>query len=155
MAQIISIAAFDHAEPAERIAARLRAAGFHAEMLDETSAQKWQLYNLQPRAQFRVTVPEATAEEATRQLHEWDRAEPLLAGAIRCPQCQSLRVEYPQFSRRTLMGALPAALAAAGVIERDFFCTSCQFTWPEQENPAPDLDALGWSKGQPLVKGIG
>jgi hypothetical protein len=155
MAQIMSIAAFDYAEPAERVAIRLRDAGFKAEMHDETSAQKWQLYNLHPRAQFRVVVPEDTAEAVAAQLNEWDRAEQFLAGAIRCPQCQSLRVEYPQFSRRTLMGALPAALAAAGVIERDFFCTSCQFTWPEQETPVPELDALGWSKGKPLVKGVG
>ncbi len=151
----MSIAAFDHAEPAERLAVRLRDAGFKAEMLDETSAQKWQLYNLQPRAHFRVVVPEDTAEAVTQQLREWDRTEQAMAEAIRCPQCQSWRVEYPQFSRRTLMGALPAALAAAGVIERDFFCTSCQFTWPEQESLSPELDALGWSKDKPLVKGIG
>jgi len=151
----MSIAAFDYREPAEKLAARLREAGFHAEIQDESAAQKWQLYNLHPRAQIRVVVREEDALETTKQALAWNATDGCLATAVRCPECGSLRVEYPQFSRRTLMGALPAALAAAGVIERDFYCEACQFTWPEQETPPPDLDALWWSKGKPVVKGLG
>ncbi len=151
----MSIAAFDHLEPAEHLAARLREAGFHAEVQDESAAQKWQLYNMHPRAHLRVVVLEEDAVASTKQITAWDAADGALTGAARCPECGSLRVEYPQFSRRTLMGALPAALAAAGVIERDFYCEACQFTWPEHEAPKPDLDSLYWSKGKPVIKGLG
>lgn len=154
MAQLMSIAAFDHAEPAERLALRLREAGYQAEVQDESAAQKWQLYSLHPRAHIRVGVREEDVVEATKQITAWDKADGALAGATRCPECGSLRVEYPQFSRRTLMGALPAALAAAGVIERNFYCDACQFTWPEHETPKPDLDALWWSKDKPVIKGL-
>ena len=154
MAQLMSIAAFDHLEPAEKLAARLREAGFHAEVQNESAAQKWQLYNLHPRAHIRVVVREEDAVAATERAIAWDKADHALTGAVRCPECGSLRVEYPQFSRRTLMGALPAALAAAGVIERDFYSEACQFTWPEHETPVPDLDALWWSKDKPVIKGL-
>lgn len=154
MAQLMSIAAFDYLEPAERLAARLREAGFETEVQDESAAQKWQLYNLHPRLQFRVMTREENAVAVTKLINAWDAEDGALALAARCPECSSLRIEYPQFSRRTLMGALPAALAAAGVIERDFYCEACQFTWPEAESPMPELDALWWSKGKPVVKGL-
>lgn len=133
---------------------RLRDAGFQAEVHDESAAQKWQLYNMHPRAHIRVTAPEQDVVAMTKLINEWDAADGCLATAARCPECRSLRIEYPQFSRRTLMGALPAALAAAGVIERDFYCEACQYTWPEHETPIPDQDALWWSKGKPVIKGL-
>lgn len=154
MAQLMSIAAFDQMEPAEKLSARLREAGFHAEVTDESAAQKWQLYNLHPRAHIRVVVREDAVLAATRQALEWDQSDQILKGAARCPECGSLRVEYPQFSRRTLMGALPAALAAAGVIERDFYCEACQYTWPVEEAAKLDLDPLWWSKDKPVIKGL-
>lgn len=150
----MSIAAFDHLEPAEHLAVRLREAGFHAEVQNEAAAQKWQLYNMHPRAHIRVVVREEDAVATTKQIEAWHAADGCLATAARCPECGSLRVEYPQFSRRSLVGALPAALAAAGVIERDFYCEACQFTWPEHETPIPEQDALWWSKGKPVIKGL-
>ena len=38
-------------------------------------------------------------------------------------------------------------MAAAGVIERDYYCDDCHFTWPEQPpKPEPELDILNWPK---------
>src|SRR4030095_9378091 len=82
-----------------------------------------------------------------------DRTNGVLSQAVRCPECGSMRIEYPQFSRRTIMGALPSALAAAGVIERDFYCEACHFTWPaEPPKPGPNLDSLWWSKKDATVQ---
>jgi hypothetical protein len=56
-------------------------------------------------------------------------------------------VEYPQFSRRTVLGALPAIAAAAGVIEKDYYCEACHYTWPAEPPKAePEKDVLGWEK---------
>lgn len=154
MAQLMSIAAFDIPEPAEKLAKALREAGFFAEVQDESGEQKWKLFNLHPRAQVRVVVPEERAEAATDYIKTAHRTTNCLDGAAICPECGSLRVDYPQFSRRTIMGALPAALAAAGVIERDYYCEACHHTWSPETPVQPDLDSLWWSRGKPLVKGL-
>ena len=70
-----------------------------------------------------------------RRLKELDATEKVLRLAVCCPSCGSSQVEFPQFSRKTIVGAvLPALAAAAGIVERHFYCAACQFTWA----PAPD-----------------
>ncbi len=147
MDQYLTIASFNEREPADVLTDRLRAAGFNADVFDESAAQKWLLLNLTPRAHMRVRVPKDDGERAMQQLREWDAADGAMKDAVRCPQCGSSRIEYPQFSRRTLMGALPAAAAAAGIIERQFFCEACGFTWDGEPKEAPELDVLNWPKG--------
>ena len=147
MAQVTTIASFNETAPAEKLASRLREAGIDAEVRDESGEQKWKLYNLHPKAHIRVVIEESRTPEAESLLRQWHEADSALNQAIRCPECGSARIEYPQFSRRTIMGALPAALAAAGVIERDFYCESCHYTWPaEAAATEPELDPLGWPK---------
>jgi len=143
----MTIASFNETAPAEVLATRLREAGFAAEVRDESQEQKWKLYNLHPKAHIRVVIEEGRAAEAEAAMRQWHDVDGALAAAIRCPECGSARIEYPQFSRKTIMGAFPAALAAAGVIERDFYCEACHYTWPA-EPPAvePELDPLGWPK---------
>lgn len=148
MEQLLRVASFNETESAEAVATRLNQAGFHADVHDESDQQKWHLFNLAPRAHLHVRVPQDEEARVIAQLKEWIASgEDAAAKAVRCPECGSFRVEYPQFSRKTLMGALPAALAAAGVIERDYYCESCHFTWPAEPPKAdPDLDILNWSK---------
>jgi hypothetical protein len=143
----MTVISFSEMAPAESIAAKLREAGFYAEIRDESGEQKWLLFNRHPRFHMRVVVPEEQAEAAAAKLKEWDTPTSVLAGAARCPECGSFRVEFGQFSRRTIMGALPSVAAATGVIERSFYCESCHYTWPaEAPEPEPERDALNWSK---------
>lgn len=147
MAEFISIAAYNHIEPAQQLAVRLQEAGFRSEVFDESAEQKWHLFQLDPHAQFRVRVPEPNLQNAIEQLRSWEGSDPALAQAVHCPECTSTLVEYPQFSRRTIMGALPAIAAAAGIIERDYYCESCHFTWPaEAAKPEQEMDILNWPK---------
>ena len=148
MEQSLTVATFNDRAPADRLCARLREAGYNADLFDESSAQKWLLLNLKPRAQMRVRVPSDEGNRALQQLKDWE-AEGAMADAVRCPQCASSRIEYPQFSRRTLMSALPAAAAAAGIIERQFYCEACGFTWDAEPKPEPDLDVLNWPTAKP------
>src|ERR1700761_103334 len=147
MDEALTIAAFDSRQHADQLTSRLRASGFDADVFDESAAQKWLLLNLTPRAHMRVRVPKEEGERALKQIHEWDAEDSALAQAVRCPQCASSRIEYPQFSRRTLMSAFPAAAAAAGIIEKMFYCESCGFTWEADPKPAPEMDVLNWPKG--------
>jgi hypothetical protein len=147
MEQLITVATFNEREPADHIAVRFREAGIAAEVYDESHEQKWKLFNLHPRAHMRVRVHTAEESRALALMEEWKHTVPELAQAIKCPECGSSRIEFPQFSRRTIMGALPAALAATGVIAREYYCVSCHFTWPAETKPERELDALNWHKG--------
>jgi hypothetical protein len=147
MDQYLTIATFNERGPADQITDRLRAAGFNADVFDESHAQKWLLLNLKPRAHMRVRVPKDDGDRAMQQLRDWDAADGAMKDAVRCPQCASSRIEYPQFSRRTLMSAFPAAAAAAGIIDRQFYCEACGFTWEADPKAAPELDVLNWPKG--------
>jgi len=146
MEQNITVATFNDRAPAEKIAQRLRDAGFSADIYDESHEQKWKLFNMHPRAHMRVRVHSHEADAAHVLLKEWHATEGALAEAVHCPECGSSRIEFPQFSRRTIMGALPAALAATGVIAKEYYCEDCHFTWPEKPEVAPDLDILNWPK---------
>src|SRR4029453_743303 len=121
MEQLITVATFNDRDTADAIANRLREAGFSADVYDESNEQKWKLFNLKPRAHLRVRVHTSEEAGALRTLKSWDGDE-ALARAVHCPACGSSRIEFPQFSRRTIMGALPAALAATGLIGQEFYC---------------------------------
>ena len=146
MEQLITVATFNDRAPAEINALRLRAAGFSADIYDESHEQKWKLFNLHPRAHMRGRVHSGEEERAHVLLKEWHQTEGALNDAVHCPECGSSRIEFPQFSRRTLMGALPAALAATGVIAKEYYCEACHFTWPDVVAVPPELDVLNWPK---------
>ena len=148
----MTVATFSDLNVAEPIVHRLREAGVHAELRDETSELRWLQFNLQPRFHLRLLTAESDAEHATRLLNQWDQEDGALREAIRCPSCRSLRVEFSQFSRKTVMGALPAIAAASGLIDRSFYCETCHFTWPvDPPAPEPERDPLGWSKSEKLA----
>src|SRR3954463_11374575 len=146
MEEFLTIATFNDRTPADRLTTRLRAAGFNADVFDESQAQKWLLLNLTPRAHMRVRVLKEEGDRALKTLNEWDTADGAMRESVRCPQCRSSRIEYPQFSRRTLMSALPAAAAAAGIIDRQYYCEACGNTWEAEPKPPAELDVLNWPR---------
>jgi len=124
--------------------------GVEAGLLNETADQTLRFFTGKPHAQFRVTVLEENVERA---LAEFAKMQPLpperaqecpVTHVIRCPDCGSTQIEYPQFSRNTLVGALPSIASSMGMIEKDFFCRVCHFTWePPKDTPAaPPEEAM-------------
>lgn len=147
MDPLTKLAAFNEIEPAEALATRLRDSGIDASVHNESTQQNWQLWNLEPRAHLHVRVPTNEETRALGLLIAWVDEESSVIAAVRCPDCRSFKVEYPQFSRKTLLGSLPSAMAAAGVIDRSYYCDACHFTWaPEPPKKEPELDALNWPK---------
>jgi len=71
-------------------------------------------------------------------------ADGVLARAVVCPQCQSSRVEYPQFTRKFFTPRLGSLLCAIGMLRRGYYCCDCQFTWPAEARIEPERDDLGW-----------
>lgn len=150
MDALTKLAVFNDLAPAENLVRRLEESGVEVSVLDESSQQQWQLWNLAPRAHLHVRVAVESEGRARELMQAWIAQEGGDLGAVRCPECGSFKVEYPQFSRKTLLGALPSALAAAGVIERNYYCEACHFTWPDEAPKAePELDVLNWPKRKP------
>jgi predicted RNA-binding Zn-ribbon protein involved in translation (DUF1610 family) len=151
MEQLITVATFNEREPADHIAARLRETGINAEVYDESHEQRAKFLNLHPRAHMRVRVHSAEQTRAKALLDEWVGSESVLAQSVKCPECGSSQIEFPQFSRKTLMGALPAIAANFGVIAKEYYCESCHFTWPDEVKEEPDLDRLNWRKSDRVL----
>ncbi len=135
MSDHISIAAFDDEESAKALAARMDEEGIEAISSDDSVEQLLMFWNPHPRGEHHVLVPGQQLESALQWLRRLDASDPILSSAIRCPDCASTQVEYPQFSRKTIVGSLPAIGAALGIIDRQFYCASCHFTWSPTETP--------------------
>ena len=147
MEQVITVATFNERPPAETLKDRLIGAGLHAEVMDDSGAQAAFFVGSHPKAHMHVRVRKEEMERAESMLKEWE-PDGVMSEAVRCPQCASSRIEYPQFSRRTA-GSIPfAALAAMKVIPREYYCQACQFTWPDKAEEEVERDALNWPKAK-------
>jgi transposase-like protein len=126
------VALFSDRAKAEPLQKRLRDAGLSAEIHDELRLQKlW--FVSKPYTGIRLEVPADQFERAEQLLLDFDATEGALREAIRCPECRSLRVEYPQFTRKSLLTNLSLGLAAQlGLVEKDYYCQDCHFTWPRE-----------------------
>jgi hypothetical protein len=128
----VAIATFPNraqAEPAQR---RLAQAGIPCEIHDELRLEKLWFVG-KPAAGVRLEVPAEEFERAYSQLQEWDTTEGALRDAIRCPECKSFRVDYPQFTRKSFLPNLVMGLGAAvGVVEKEYYCEDCHYTWPKE-----------------------
>jgi hypothetical protein len=117
-----------NAEPVHR---RLVQAGFSATLNEGPRLTKlWLVSN--NTADVRVEVPADQFNRAEQLLLDWDSVGPELRQAIRCPECGSLQVDYPQYARHSLLTNLAMGLLAQlHLIERDYYCEECHFTWPK------------------------
>ncbi|MDB6020864.1 MAG: hypothetical protein JWQ04_721 [Pedosphaera sp.] len=125
----ITIATFNTPAQAEPLKRRLEEAHFHAEMRDESRMERlW--FVAHPLAGIRVKVPSSEYENARQLLRVWDTETGILREAVRCPECGSSRVEYPQHTRKFFLPNLLGLLSGLGLLEKEFYCDDCQYTWP-------------------------
>jgi hypothetical protein len=87
----------------------------------------------QPPGSVRLEVPDDQFGRAHQLLMEWDILEGSLRRAIRCPECRSLRIEYPQYTHKSMLPNLFVAFfITIGATEKEFYCHDCHFTWPRE-----------------------
>jgi hypothetical protein len=139
----VSLATFNELEPAQQLRERLQRAGIQAFIHDETKIERF-VYMSDPLAAFHVRVTQPDYEKSLRLVEEWDRADGALKSAIRCPECHSSRIEYPQVTRKFLTPRLVSVLIAMKILPREFYCFDCQYTWPVTMRVEPPRDLLGW-----------
>jgi hypothetical protein len=127
----MSVALFPDRATAEPLLHRLRQCGCEAEIHDELRLER--LWFVSPGgAGVRLEVPANQFERAEELLLGWDAVEDALRDAIRCPECRSLRVDYPQFTRKSLLTNLALGLSAElGLVSKQYYCEDCHLTWPK------------------------
>lgn len=126
----IPVALFSNSERAKPLQQRLHGANISAEVHGQSPlAIMW--FVPRREAGARLLVAADQFEGAEQHLREWD-SQGALRDAIRCPECKSLRVRYPQYAEHSLLTNLLAGLATVvGLVEKDYYCEDCHFTWPK------------------------
>jgi hypothetical protein len=107
-------------------------------MAARTYDDKWFRYFLflrPPRLTWRVQVRKNHFEGVTELLRS--KAPSLLEKAVHCPACGSLRVNYPQMTRKFIV---PTILLHLGIIFRfidhECYCETCHEMWNLPERAA-------------------
>jgi len=128
----IPVVTFSHRAKAEPLQRRLVESGLQAEIHDELRLEKlW--FVSKPAAGVRIEVPAHQIERACQLALAWDAAERALCDAIRCPECKSLRVDYPQFTRKSIFTNLAMGLMAElRLVDKEYYCQDCHYTWPKE-----------------------
>ena len=130
----MTVALFPNHASAEPLRKRLADGGIHAEIHDELKLEKlW--YVSKNESGVRLEVPADQFERAENILLE-PETETVTRGAIRCPECGSLRIQYPQVTQKSMLTNLFMGLAAqAHLVERHYYCEECHCTWPHDPTP--------------------
>jgi len=131
---MVTVATFNEPSKAEPLKQKLEKAGIHAEICDE-SRYEWVWFVTKPVAGIRLKVHKKDFEKARQRIREWDAGEGILRDAVRCPQCSSSRVEYPQFTRKFFLPNLVGLASLLHIIDKEFYCQECEYMWPKEARP--------------------
>jgi DNA-directed RNA polymerase subunit M/transcription elongation factor TFIIS len=138
-----NLAVFEKETDARELEATLRSRGFEARTHNDRG---WQLlwFFAPPRATFRVQVGAKDAAAVHQYVASESAAAFLAQRALHCPSCGSLKVQYPQMTRRFIM---PTILMDFGIlfrlVEHQAYCEECHYTWPLQKGaPQPTRELV-------------
>jgi hypothetical protein len=130
---MVTIATFNEPEKAKRLKQRFQESGVRADAHNERYLQGVAFMS-KPQASAKVMVEDADFERAHDLMIEWESSDPEIAAAmIRCPQCGSSNIEYPQMTRKFLTPAVMGLLCAIRIIPKEFYCHDCHYTWSNEE----------------------
>ena len=129
---MVTIATFNEAAKAKHLKTRFHEAGVKADIHNEGRLQK-AAFMSEPQANAKVLVNEEDFERANKLMLEWEASDPQVGSAIRCPQCNSSNLEYPQMTRKAITPAMIALLWAVRILPKEFYCQDCHFTWSNEE----------------------
>jgi len=130
----MTVALFPNRATAEPLRKRLADLGIHAEIHDELRHEKlW--FVSKNESGVRLEVPANEFERAENMVSEAE-SEPVTREATHCPECGSLRIQYPQATKKSMLTNLFMGLAAkAHVMEPAYYCEDCHCIWPHDPVP--------------------
>jgi transposase-like protein len=130
---MVTIATFNETAKAKRLKERLQQAGLKADIHNEGHLQAVAFMS-KPRANIKVHVEDDDFERAQQLMTEWETSDPDIGSAmVRCPQCGSSSIQYPQLTRKAITPAMASVLFALRIFPKEFYCEDCHFTWTNEE----------------------
>jgi len=138
------VASFNNDRPARLLRDRFEHAGIAAKLKDDFFLQRF-IFFVKPAATKKVYVDINHFDRARGLLRDWDQTEQVLNDAVRCPECNSPRIEYPQYTRKFVTPLVIEWLISFGA-DKAYYCVDCHYTWPRVVKTQPDLDILGFKK---------
>lgn len=132
---MVTIATFDDPAKAKHLKSRLAEAGLKADVHNERMQSV--ATGSDRHANAKVLVEEEDFQKANQLMHEWEPTDPEIGAAIRCPQCKSARIEYPQLTRKFMFPWLASIMFATKLFPKEFYCHDCHFTWGKDGDPLP------------------
>lgn len=133
---MINLATMDRMREADLLADKLAERAINTRVHDEADMQRF-LFLTKPKAHYILQVPEDAYSEAVTVIQQLQEVnDPICEHIFSCPECGSLAVEYPQFTRKFLITPLLLEWAASlGLYAKKFYCRKCHAMWP----PAPPV----------------
>src|SRR5436309_4986594 len=111
-AAMVTIATLNEPAKAKRLKERLEQAGLKADIHNEGHLQQVAFMS-KPQANVKVHVEDDDFERAQQLMTEWEATDPDIASAmLRCPQCGSSSIQYPQLTRKAITPAMASVLFA-------------------------------------------
>jgi Putative prokaryotic signal transducing protein len=130
---MVTIATFNEAAKAKNLKARFQQAGLHADVHNEAPLQQVAFMS-KPQANVKVLVEDKDFERAQGLMIDWEASDPDIGSArIRCPQCGSSRIEYPQLTRKFITPDIASVLLVLRIFQKEFYCQDCHFTWTDEK----------------------
>jgi len=125
----VNVAVFESVGDAQKLEKILQQRRFEARTYNDRLLQLF-LFLCPPQATYRAQVRLDDLHPAQDFLDSDPAAQLIVQRALHCPSCESLRVQYPQMTRRFLT---PTILLNLGIIfrliEHEAYCEHCQFVW--------------------------
>ena len=141
------VAVFESLEAGKVLDAFLKDKGLESRTYDDKFFRYF-LFLHPPKVTYRVQVRGNHFDGVTELLRA--KAPEVLDRALHCPSCGSLRINYPQMTRKFI---LPTILLHLGiifhVIGHECYCEHCHAMWTLPEGEA-DLDKPNSAKPFPL-----
>ena len=132
---MVTIATFSEPAKAKRLKERFDQSGLKADIHNEGHLQQVAFMS-KPQANVKLQVDDNDFERAQSLMVEWETSDPdVNAAIIRCPQCNSSRIEYPQMTRKAITPAMASVLFALKIFPKEFYCEDCHFTWSNEDQP--------------------
>ncbi len=133
----VDVAVFEEVSDGNVLETFLEQKKFEARTYDD-KLLRWFLFLRPPRKTFRVQVRASEFKIVTNILEKEPPA--ILEQAFHCPSCGSLRVNYPQMTRKFI---LPTILLHLGIIFRlirhEAYCEHCHYIWNLPKDGVPVL----------------
>jgi hypothetical protein len=135
----VNVAVFEELYAGQVLETFLKKMGFETRVYNDRILRFF-LFLRPPRATFRVQVRQDIFKNAMDVLDTAPGVSAILQQAVICPACGSLRVEYPQVTRKFI---LPTLLLHPGMIfhliEHECHCEDCHYIWNLSPKPPPPV----------------